>query len=93
MGMFLTKISATQTHGRCASSGIERHYDKTDPAVRVGGLTHEGLERGGEGHGGAVEKDVGEHGVAAAGEELGQETTERRAEGLRRAWVVRTTRG
>lgn len=78
-----------QTRRSCGSSGVEWHDDEADPAIRVGGLAHEGLERGGEGHGGAVEDDVGEHGVAAAGEELGQETSERRAERLRRAWAMR----
>lgn len=56
----------------------QQNNGQAQPAVRVGGLAHEGLERGREGHGGAVEDDVCQDRVAAAREEGRQQVSKRR---------------
>lgn len=49
---------------------IQWDHDQTEPAVRVGRLAHQLLQRRGEGHVGPVEDNVGQDGIAAAGEQL-----------------------
>lgn len=64
----------------------QQRDDQTKPPVRVGRLAHQLLQGRGEGDGGAVQYDVGQHGVAAAGEQGRQQAAQHRAEGLWATW-------
>lgn len=60
--------------------------DQTKPPVWVGRLAHQLLQGRGEGDRRAVQYDVGQHGVAAAGEQGRQQTAQHRAKGLWATW-------
>lgn len=64
----------------------QQRDDQTKPPVRVGRLAHQLLQGRGEGDRRAVQYDVGQHGVAAAGEQRRQQAAQHGAEGLWATW-------